>query len=377
MEIDCRFALTGWENNSILYTCEVTAASITEPHTDIANFKGRHILGKSNIDVKAISFKHTQVKYFPRRISDFFPNLIALQIENCGLTSISRRDLNELQNLNDVSIFDNDLVELPNDLFKNFDKLTMISLDGNKLEFLSSQLLMPVISNGLICVRLNKNKSIDAFYEPGIHGSLNSPRQLMQMIDAKCKKPSDIGRSFADATIAEFKNLWASKRLHDFVIIAGEKKIPVHKIVLAIRSPFFLKLFEDSQLNEMKIQDICPGTVERFLKFIYTGEILDEASDAMELFALAHKCEVSDLRIQSQELILDNLNQDNAFKTLVLSNHYSSDVLKQAAFNKIKSMFPGTLLSDDFMHRPEKLKELIESKRGYETLLRSFESFRP
>lgn len=126
MEINCRFALIDWENNSILYTCEVTVASITEPHTDIANFKGRHILGKSNIDVKAISFKHTQVKYFPRRISDFFPNLIALQIENCGLTSISRRDLNGLQNLNDVSIFDNDLVELPNDLFKNFDKLTMI-----------------------------------------------------------------------------------------------------------------------------------------------------------------------------------------------------------------------------------------------------------
>lgn len=378
MEVNCSFTLIDWENNNILYTCEVTAASITEPGTDITNFKGCHIPGKSNIDVEAISFDNIEVKYFPRRISETFPNLIALQIENCGLRSISRSDLSGLENLNDVSIVDNDLVGLPNDLFENFHKLTAISLDGNRLEFLSSQLLIPVINNDLICVRLHDNISIDAFFEPGIHGSLSSPQELMQVIDEKCKKPSDVGKSFAEATIAGFKNLWSSKRLHDFVIIAGEKKFPVHKVVLAIRSPFFLKLFaEDSRSSEMKIHDICPGTVEKYLQFIYTGEISDEACDAMELFALANKCEAPELKIQSQELVLKNLNQVNAYKALVLGNHYSSEKIKRAAFNTIKNMFPGTVLSDDFMHRPEKLQELIESKRIYEAMLKKFETITP
>lgn len=270
MELKCNFKIGNWTHNPKLYTCTVTATNITEPNTDIISVLGQHAPGMSNKDVKAVDFRDSTVNYFPRRLDVIFPNLIALQIRNCDLKKISRRDLNGFEKLVDVCFPRNSLTSVPNDLFVGFHKLKMISLNDNKLERLSSQLLQPVLGNGLIHIELQNNKVIDAVYNPGVKGSVENVRELIELIDTKCGPPPN------KAQAAGFKDLWTTGRHSDFVIVTDTKKFNVHKVVLATRSEFFSQMFENnSGANEMKIQDLSAKTVEIFLQFLYTGEIPD------------------------------------------------------------------------------------------------------
>lgn len=128
MEIQCQFGYLDWTHNPNLYSCLVTSASITEPNTEIKSFKGLHLNGKNNNDVQGITFSNTDVRYFPRRVDVIFPNLIAFDIENCGLRKVTRRDVKGLESLEDFSLYKNELTSIPSDLFVGFHKLKMISL---------------------------------------------------------------------------------------------------------------------------------------------------------------------------------------------------------------------------------------------------------
>lgn len=372
MEIQCRFEYINWTHNPKLYTCFVTSATITEPNTEIKFFKGAHQLGKDNKNVQGIKFLNTDVRYFPRRLETIFPNLIAFDIENCGLRKVTRRDVKGLENLEDFSLYENELTSLSSDLFGGFHKLKMISLNDNKLEILSSQLLKPVLGNELIHVHLNNNKVIDAFYEPGKIGSVKTLRELMEIIDAKCGSAPDAAQG------AGFNDLWTTGRHSDFVIIAESRKFRVHKLVLATRSPFFSNMFEkNNKSNEMKIEDLSTKTVEKFLQYIYTGEIAEESDDALELFAIANKYDVADLKAISMELVLENITDANAYKSLTFGNLYSSEEIKRAAFSKIKTMFPAVKLNDSLMNKPEELKILFDAKHNYESMLKKFQEMNP
>ena len=80
------------------------------------------------------------------------------------------------------------------------------------------------------------------------------------------------------------EQLWSSavnRNLTDFELTVEGKCFPVHKFVLAARSPVFATLFEDEPLKSptesiSTIQRIAPvdaECMEQFLKFLYTGEL--------------------------------------------------------------------------------------------------------
>jgi hypothetical protein len=61
-------------------------------------------------------------------------------------------------------------------------------------------------------------------------------------------------------------------------------------------------------------------------------------NNAIELFELAAKYDVDDLKALTEKMMLNNLRKSNAFEILTLGNLYSSDDLKHAAFNKIEQL---------------------------------------
>lgn len=70
----------------------------------------------------------------------------------------------------------------------------------------------------------------------------------------------------------------------DFEVVVGERKFPVHKFILAARSPVFADQFSKESLNQdasrtMTIESVGIGSMESFLKFIYTGELDSPVKD--------------------------------------------------------------------------------------------------
>lgn len=373
MEISCRFENLKFDKSQALkYFCVVTSCIITEPRTRIKSIKGAHLPHKTDEDVEAIEFRSTYVEYFPRGIHKIFSNLTGLKIHYCGLKKIFRKDLIGLEDLTDLYICHNPLQALPSDLFTDMSKLTSFSFKNNELVKISSQLFMPMQTSQLVFVDFRYNKKLHAFYGTST-SNCKSLEELIGMIKANCSEPVEDKQSetFMQNISRKFRNLWKSGEMSDFVITVEATEFRVHKIVLAVQSAVFADLFKSSvkgQSREMKIQNCSAAVIEEFLNFIYTGR-MKTYNNTTELFALATKFKVCELKSICEEIILDNLDESNAYQVFTLGRLYKSTEMKQKAFDEMNGMFPGSLLDSDLINNPDRLKELIDAKRHCDSLL--------
>ncbi len=106
--------------------------------------------------------------------------------------------------------------------------------------------------------------------------------------------------------------LWSSvvnSNLTDFELICGGKSYPVHKFVLAARSPVFSAIL-GSGIRLLKTPYVEAACMEQFLKFIYYGE-LEGAAQNGQLIKLAETYQIKTLielcQIASHDIIRGEL----------------------------------------------------------------------
>ena len=80
----------------------------------------------------------------------------------------------------------------------------------------------------------------------------------------------------------------------DITLMAGDQRFPVHKALLASRSPVFAGMFRHIEMEESKqgvvqIKDLQPEVLKEMLKFIYTGKASQLENMADELLSAADK----------------------------------------------------------------------------------------
>ena len=99
-----------------------------------------------------------------------------------------------------------------------------------------------------------------------------------------CNLPQDFGHLLESATFS------------DMTLKVEDKVYPVHKAILAARSPVFAAMFnhdlEETKLGVVSITDLDTEVLREMLKFIYTGKVaqLDTMADA--LLAAADKVSI-------------------------------------------------------------------------------------
>ena len=369
MEIRCKYKIIVSQSLGPLYFCQITSASITKPNQAITSIIGKHLIGKTYLDVQGFCISHTAVHYMPKNIVEFFPNLILIQINDCGLKRVTREDFIGFENIMTLALQDNELTLLPDDLFEGMENLKWISFNNNKLEFLSTQLFQPVLGNQLKLVDLTNNSRIHSYFNCKYVNS--SFLELMRQIDQHCKKPPKkvvLQEVFKKNFMTSLRNLWQSSQLSDFTIIVGNEKIQVHKVVLGMQSEFFAETFEDELENssdELKIEALSAESVKEVLRWMYTGEI-PSSKNAIEIFALAIKLKISGLKTIAESLCLKNLNQKNAMEIYELGNRFGYETLKSSAFEEIKKFLGRPNLDQSFKSKPRQLKTLVEAEKIYQ-----------
>jgi BTB/POZ domain len=362
MELLCKFSTASYGDR--FYTCVVKEASVLKRHRIIKGFIGEHEPGKSNNDVKAIRFEETTVHYFPRGLAEIFPALKKLSIRQCGLRSVTRDDLKGLENLEDLSLCANPLQWLPSNLFVGMTKL--------KLERISSKILEPIANNRLDLVSFDSNTKINSLFGRQHYRTTKTLRELMEVIDKNCDKPDedeemlsevyeqeDFDRDFVNG----FKDLWKTKKFSDFIVVVGSEEFAVHKNVLATQSTIFTEVFtKETKTGKIKIEDFSADVVEGMLEFMYTGEVKDEKL-VMDLFAIASKYNVKNLKHITEIQIFRHLNKSNALEVFVMGHLHKSDFLKRRGFAVIQKMFPEEDLQDSMIEKPDEVREIIEVVR--------------
>lgn len=222
MEIACSFNYGSLFEFYPIYTCLVDSADINEPGTFISAFNGTHQNGESNKDVEAISFRRCNVKYFPRGLPWIFPNLRKLNLFRTGLQAINRADLIGFQDLESLCMVANKLKMLPSDLFHGMTKLKHIAFSGNQIEFMSSDILKPIMNNADMYIDFLLNKNFPAI------PSTPTSTGVRKIIDEKCIKPTedhDLCCTLKNsATVVD--HLWESKKFVSSLLFKVCKNFP-------------------------------------------------------------------------------------------------------------------------------------------------------
>jgi len=118
------------------------------------------------------------------------------------------------------------------------------------------------------------------------------------------------------------------------IIQVGEKTFNVSKAILMWQSKVFERMFnsgmKESLENKVTIENISPTIMECFIKFLYLGKLDNLADLAKDLFILADKYEVKELREECINHLSSGFNKENSLERLQLAFMHNDEVIKQA-----------------------------------------------
>jgi hypothetical protein len=135
--INCDFGTENYYPFGDVYQCDLDSdPQITSPAVTITSATGNHINASMTLaSVKGFlsaEIIHT-LNYFPRGLSDVFPNLEAIFIINGRLIEIHQSDLRPFATLRLLILYQNDIRTLEKDLFKYNTELEWIYVHDNKI----------------------------------------------------------------------------------------------------------------------------------------------------------------------------------------------------------------------------------------------------
>ena len=339
-----------------------SATSIKNPGASVSIIKGVHEEGKTNRDVAGLSFISKKVEQFPRGIQSFLPILTLLEIADCKLKKIARRDLLGLENLKVLLLHRNKLKALSDDLFEDMPQLETIDFSGNKITRMSSKLFEPLNMEKLILADFNDNPSIDYCFDADDDDT--SLDDLMKKIDESCELPK--GRR-ADkkykVLMKSCEELYVNGSFSDYAINVRGEELKVHKFVLSAQSSVFKAVFMDEDAEEVGIKyykNFTNEAFKEFLHFFYSGEIKNK-QNASQLLKLAVKFDVPQLKLDCEDIIVSSLQESNMIEIYNLGHTHNSDKLKREAFEFIQVILPD--VTDNMLDEFEMLNDLVDLKR--------------
>jgi hypothetical protein len=141
--IKCSFKSVEFVNlNRSFVTCSVENQPINDISSTLASFDPSSVSKTKgfNIDVAPL------VEFIPQRLSEKFPNLIAVQIRYTSVKSVLKNHLKDLRNLKFLNLEHNKIVSIDSSAFEDNEKLERIDLQSNKIEYLNAGIFSPLLS---------------------------------------------------------------------------------------------------------------------------------------------------------------------------------------------------------------------------------------
>ncbi|KAG5668966.1 hypothetical protein PVAND_016871 [Polypedilum vanderplanki] len=134
--INCDFHIsTKYFAPTEVYECRVTNyLVINSPNQKVEAIVGNHFINMTNNDVTGIRIKEKSLKFMPKNLDQFFPNLKVIFISRSGLCEIHESDLRAFKSLVNLDLSYNDIKVIERNLFKYNEKLEVLVLKNNPLQ---------------------------------------------------------------------------------------------------------------------------------------------------------------------------------------------------------------------------------------------------
>jgi Leucine-rich repeat (LRR) protein len=353
--------------NETFYVCLIDEQFV--PPVSVLDIIGEHSVGKTGKDVKEVKFRDCEVSKVPQRLTKLFPSMTNLTIWSSNLQSVTKNDLVEYQLLKKIFFIHNELEFLPGDLFEGFKNLEVISFMGNDL-----RIIEPNIFDGLKKlkhVNLSKNRNFTKYFSKYLeyidrNASLAELKnEVNQVICKNFQLYKNIIQKEAEkqqTLFIDINKFVMDDSFKDFNIQIGDQIFPVHKFILAARSPTIAEIIKNNpEVENLNLFDMPVEIFEKVLKYIYTDEYPTvDGLDLLRLYAAAGRLKITELKNFAASQILRTLNADNSIEVLKLSNKYEHEELRENSFDEIKKKFPKIPFKDKWTHEPETVQMIID-----------------
>ena len=140
---------------------------------------------------------------------------------------------------------------------------------------------------------------------------------------------------------------------NDVTIKAGKCCYPANRLVLSCFSPFFEKMFKsmkDYSNRTVVIQGVDELTFRNVLDFIYTGDIIINHDNVMDLLAAADYLQVKQLMEFCFELLDSSITANNCLVILSAAHIYHNDVLRSKGYQFLSENSSFVAASYDFQN---------------------------
>lgn len=132
--LDCKF----FDGATQGYQCSANLEIFYKFDRSISTLTGRHSTNKTNSDVKFFDLSDKIVKFFPKNLQNFFPNLSTIHLEKAHLSEIKSEDLQPFgDGLTELWLGQNDIEVIEVNLFDFTPNIKAMSLSTNKIKFIA------------------------------------------------------------------------------------------------------------------------------------------------------------------------------------------------------------------------------------------------
>lgn len=145
--INCTYTVRFFWLHSNLYTCDGIFEFVGEQRLRmVTEVSQNHLVNQTDSDVRGFVVTSQHLGLIPRHIAQFFPNLLALELNELGLWQISREDFEAFNQLQSLSLRDNHIQIVDSNLFDGNLRLQSIDLNNNPLRHVSHNVFSRLIA---------------------------------------------------------------------------------------------------------------------------------------------------------------------------------------------------------------------------------------
>ncbi|XP_063169680.1 kelch-like protein 4 [Candoia aspera] len=160
----------------------------------------------------------------------------------------------------------------------------------------------------------------------------------------------------AEQTFRKMENYLQQKQLCDVLLIAGDHKIPAHRLVLSAASDYFAAMFtndvREARQEEIKMEGVDPGALKDLVLYAYTG-ILELKEDTVEsLLAAACLLQLSQVIEVCCNFLMKQLHPSNCLGIRSFGDAQGCSKLFQVAHVYTMEHFTEVIKNQEFLLLP-------------------------
>lgn len=172
--------------------------------------------------------------------------------------------------------------------------------------------------------------------------------------------------SHADVTFRKMEGYLRSRQLCDVILVAGERRIPAHRLVLSSVSDYFAAMFtsdvREAKQDEVKMEGVDPDALWVLVQYAYTGR-LELREDTIEsLLSASCLLQLSSVVQACCSFLMKQLHPSNCLGIRSYADAQGCHDLHRAAHNYTMEHFLDVVGGQEFLLLPmEEMARLLTS----------------